>query len=413
MTTGPKRVQRRIVVHFPGFEPLDARAHHRRYVRSSEQSSAAFGFSVMTHGLDGNIMAPSFEVSAEGPNWSTKTSIFLLGHQSIIARLKAVPFHIRLLRGYSAALATLWEGAFLRYIIVAWRFALFFLFPFIAMAIGLLCAILVASLPVIFEIHGLHYLWSIPFSAVLFAFLFLPWAERAHIQHLFAHWQLAVKLSRLDDDEVKSLIEDHVAILVDALGRNADEYLISSHSLGGTFAIHALGALIERHPESLQGKSIALVTLAGPGLQSSLMKSAVVLRHRVKTVLTHAGVLWVDFQCLSDLVNFYRGRVARDNGFNEIEEPAIRLIRIKQMVSRERYRRMRWDGLRLHRQFVLGSDKPSCYDFTLLTAGPFSAKEFATFNFYSLPPLDRNGAITVLSAGVQTPSGNLATNVQN
>jgi hypothetical protein len=392
VTTTLPRDCRRVVVHFPGFEPLDAQAHHARYAYSATQSAAAFGFAVETKDLNTTGDGPRIDVFAKGPNWSTRSSIYLLGHQEIIAGLKRAPIHKRITDGFSAAADTLAEGAFFRYLKVAWRFALFFLFPFLAMAVGLLAFGFIATAPLIFGTTPWNLLWSVPLSIGFFAVIFLPWAERAYILHLFAHWQLAIKLSRLDDEEVRALLESHMAALKTALEQPADEYLITSHSLGGAFAIHALGELIERHPDFLRGKPVFLATLAGPGLQSSLMNSAIVLRRRIRSVLVHPDVFWLDVQCLADIVNFYQGKVARDNGFADLAEPAVKQIRMKDMLHPERYRRIKWDSLRLHRQFILGSDLPTHYDFTLLTAGPFTVREIAGFVPGFLPPMSADGA---------------------
>ena len=393
MTAAPKRKIRRVVVHFPGFEPLDENDHHQRYVRAAAQSASAFGFSVETGGLNCKSGLPRFDVLAHGPNWTTHATIQLLGHQRYINRLKQAPFHQRLARGFQAAATVAISGTFKRYAKLSWRFSLFFLFPFVVMGLGLAGFAAAAVLPVLAEMPVLNLLWSVPVSAIAFAFVFLPLAERAHVQHLLAHWQLAVSLAQLDDYDLEALIVSHRAALEEALGTPADEYLITGHSLGGTFAILALGAILQQNPALLDGKFVSLATLAGPGLQSSLMKGADVLRSRIKALLTSPAVFWVDFQCFTDMVNFYGGRVAFDNGFTDLAEPAIKLIRVKSMLTPEHYRRIRWDGLRVHRQFVLGSDRPSHYDFTLLTTGPFSARDFVSYGPGVLPPLSEDGTV--------------------
>jgi hypothetical protein len=57
------------------------------------------------------------------------------------------------------------------------------------------------------------------------------------------------------------------------------------------------------------------------------------------------------------------------------------------MLTGEHYRRIKMDFLRVHRQYVLGPDHRASFDFTLMTAGPLSAADFAGFTQSKMPPL--------------------------
>lgn len=43
-----KLIEKRVVLHFTGFEPLDGVAHRARYERSARQSAAVWGYSLDT-----------------------------------------------------------------------------------------------------------------------------------------------------------------------------------------------------------------------------------------------------------------------------------------------------------------------------------------------------------------------------
>ena len=393
LTNPHPSIRRRVVAHFPGFEPLDAEAHRERYARAAAQSGAAFGFSTEVHPLEAEGPAPHFAVTASGPGWQTETSIYILGHFEMLERLKAPPLRLRLWRGWRAAFRVCAEGALFRYMNVSWRFGLFFLGPFVLMALAIGAAAMTALIPVIFGLSLWHLVWSLCLAGFLFAYGFVPWAERAHVLHMFADWELAVELARLKDPSVRALIESRTEALAAILRLPCDELLITAHSLGGTLAAHALGLVLERSADEFAGKRISLVTLAGSGFQSSLLSSAAKLRARIRTILTSGNVFWMDVQCLTDIVGFYNSRVARDNGHADLQEPKVVTIRIKHMLTLERYRKIKRDFLRVHRQFVLGSDRRSHYDFTLLTSGPFSARSFAGFSPAILPQLDAEGAV--------------------
>ncbi len=386
-------IRRRIVAHFPGFEPLDAEAHRLRYARAAAQSGEAFGFSAEIGPLETDGPAPHFSVAARGPGWRTETSIHILGHFEMLERLKAAPLHLRLWRGWRAAFRICAEGAFFRYMKVSWRFGLFFLGPFVLVALGFAVSLLTALMPVMLGLSPWHLVWSLCLAAALFAYGFVPWAERAHVLHMLADRELAVELARLKDPAVRALIESRTEALAAILRLPCDEILITAHSLGGTLAAHALGVVLERSAEESADRQITFVTLAGSGFQSSLLSSGAKLRARIGKILISGSVFWMDVQCLTDIVGFYNSCVARDNGHADLPEPAVVTIRIKHMLTPERYRKIKRDFLRVHRQFVLGSDRRTHFDFTLLTAGPFPARSFAKFNPANLPPLGVNGAV--------------------
>jgi hypothetical protein len=70
-------VRRRVVVHFPGFERMDAQAHHRRFKRSAERSAEIWGFSTDIDPLHEEQGAPHFTVVHETRNWRTTSVIYM------------------------------------------------------------------------------------------------------------------------------------------------------------------------------------------------------------------------------------------------------------------------------------------------------------------------------------------------
>ncbi|HEY4192518.1 MAG TPA: hypothetical protein VGM46_07710 [Mesorhizobium sp.] len=380
-------IAKRIVLHFPGFEPLDAEAHRSRYARSAMQSGQVWNYKVETGPLGGNPLAPAFTVDAAGAGWSTQSHVHILDHNGLIGALGARSPLARLAAGYRSAARVVWHGGMFGFFRHAWRFALFFLFPFLLVALGFAALSFAGTLPVLFGLSAWHLVWSLPVAWLLFFKLFLPVAERAYTLHLCDDWELAVALACLDDDAANRRLADCVIAARAALQEPADEYLISSHSMGSSVATHVIGALLQEDPEIFTGKKVVFATLGGAVLQCSLLKPASVLRSRVGAIARSANVFWLDVQCLTDVINFYRVRVVKAAGFPDLPQARILFIRFKHMLTPERYRRLKKDFLRMHRQYVLGPDRRAAFDFTLMTAGPLSARDFADFTADRLAPL--------------------------
>lgn len=382
----PPRIARRIVVHFPGYEPLDAEDHRQRYERAISQTSAAYGFSARVGALDENG-APAFSIHAEGKDWAAETRMTVLDHNGIITGQKARPLWLRLVSGYRSAARIVWSGALWRYVAVAWRFALFFIFPFMLMSLGFFATLGIALLPMLASAAPHWFAASLPLAALFLLRVFLPWSNRLHTLHLFGDWDLAVALARMDDPVVNARLAAMADAMESALSEPADAHLITCHSMGGAMALHALGILLERGSKVLASHPISLVTLGGSGHQVSMINAAHLLRSRIGRVLAARNLFWLDVQCMTDPCNFYGAKAGRDNGVVAVEEPPVLFIRMKRMLSAERYRRIKYDLLRVHRQFVLGSDTPSRFDFQVLTAGPLPAAQFLHFTEATPPVL--------------------------
>lgn len=377
-------VSKRVVVHFPGFEPLDAAHHYARYKRTAEKTAKLWDFPIEVGRLHVSGRSGSFDVRS-GATGDTETRIHMLEHDRLVRQLSDRPVSVRLVQGFRSAITVVLEGAAMAYFRHAWRFGLFFVFPFLLVALALIASLAIASAPFWLALE----IWYYPFSLLLghsfFFRLFLPWSNRFHTLHLFSDWELAVAVARLGEASPMSDLERAAAHWLDecveliraALDAEADEYVITSHSMGTSMAAHALGILLRREPEVFSGKRVVFVTLGSAILQCATFGSANALRDRVGLIARSKDISWLDVQCLSDAVNFYKCPVVTLCGFPEEPQPKIIFIRLKNMLSAERYARIKYDFLRIHRQYVLASDKRVEFDFTLLTAGPDPASSHA------------------------------------
>jgi len=372
-------VRKRVVLHFPGFEPLDARLHHARYQRSAAESAKTWDLAVNVGQLHQAGSAAYFDVSSGNADHLTESRIYCFDHSSLVTSLTNKPVLSRVLSGYASACRVVMEGGLTGYFRHAWRFGLFFLSPFLLLMLAVLASLAIASLPSTLRIEVWNYLWSLPLALAVFRLVFVPLFRRLHTLHLFADWELAVAMARFDRPEVNRWIETCMADIRNALKDEADEYVISSHSMGSTVAAHTIGMLLAEDPDIFKGKRVTFVTLGGAILQCSLLRSAAVLRACVGRIARAPEVFWLEVQCLTDSIHFYKSRVVSLAGHPDAPQARIAFVRVKQMVSPERYKRIKFDLLRVHRQYVLGSDSRSNFDFTLMTAGPLPAARFANF----------------------------------
>lgn len=379
-------IQKRIVVHFSGFEPLSTDDHHSRYMRSAAQSASVWDASFQVGPLDGN----RFLVDGEGPGWQTQSTIHILDHNDLIRTIRDCGTMTEIARGFQAfAAAAFREGGLVAYFRAAWRFAGFFVFPFLYMAACLLLALGVGLLPALLGFPLAHLVWSLPLGAILFKGVLLPLMERLHTRALFANWQMAIKVARENDPRFNAWMDAKVDMLAAALSEDADDHVITSHSMGSNLAVQVVGRLLDRDPQAFAGKRVIFATIGGAALQCALMRSAGAMRNRVRLIAECPYVEWIDVQSLTDIINFYKANVPASCGFPELRQPRHIRLRFRDVLTDDHYRRIKRDFLRVHRQYVLGPSRRGNFDFTLFTAGPFAAIEFADFTSERLPDLSR------------------------
>lgn len=320
------------------------------------------------------------ETSRPGEPWQTSTRFFVFDHGEIVDHLAGRPLLTRLIQGFRSAAAVVLEGGAFGYFRHAWRFGLFFIFPFLLVTLALAISLGLVTYPWWLGFD----LWQFPIGIALgylfFARLFIPWSERFHTLHLFSDWEMAVAVSRLDDALVNNWIETSAQLARQAFDGEADEYVVTSHSMGSSMAAHTIGLLLEREPDLFEGKRVVFVTLGGATLQCALLRSAKVLRARVGLIARARSLIWLEVQCLTDVISFYKSSVTGLTGHPDAPRPKLVFLRIRKMLTAERYKKIKLDFLRVHRQYVLASDQRSNFDFGLMTAGPLAAAFFEEFS---------------------------------
>ncbi|WP_296106302.1 hypothetical protein [uncultured Agrobacterium sp.] len=368
-------VSSRLVFYFPGFDPLDAAAHHRRYERSAAQSGKTFGLDYAVGPVQEVETGSRMEVVSISNGHETKSTIYVHDHNSIISDLRAPPIWKQIALGFKAGAEIITSGAAFRYFRHAWRFGLFFLFPYLLIFTGLVFSTLIAVSPLLLNVPPFLCLLSVPAAWLFFYKLVIPFSARFHTLHLFADWRFALMVGR-DEPVARAWIEDKARKILLALETPSDEVLFVSHSMGASLALAVAGRVLELKPGAFDGRNISFVTLGGAALQCAFISKADRLRQSIGTLARDARIVWFDIQCLSDPIHLYKCNTAHLTGHADAAQPKIVRIKFKHSLSDERYRKNKFNFLRMHRQYVLGSDRKSGFDFTLLTAGPLPAASF-------------------------------------
>jgi hypothetical protein len=358
---------RRLVFLFGGFETNAAEEQRSRFVYAAEKTGplwdAAFEVGALQAGSDGQS---EFHVEASGAGWAAQTDVVVCDWSDLIVAVQSQNPVRRFICGLWALLSFMLNGTLFRYLRTSWRYGLFFLYPVLLSAAALMPLALIAW-------GGI---WA-PAAILLCAGLLWLFSKEFHLMVLLDNWSFA-RAAALERNAAilnrtasfQTAMQTRIRAMGDGGGN--PEVLIAAHSLGACFAAMALsGALAQIKP----GQPIPGLLMAGSSLlKIALHPKAVRLRAAVGTI-AKSDVHWLEVQSLTDLLNFYGADPVAALNLTPKRPPVLQFVRFRTMLTPQTYRRIKFNWLRVHRQFVLASERRTNYSFHMMLAGPFCLAE--------------------------------------
>ncbi|MBN9023383.1 MAG: hypothetical protein J0H08_15100, partial [Rhizobiales bacterium] len=145
-------VTRRRVVHISGFEPVSPETLDRRMKSGLRKFGALWGASVTVDqpALSPDRRAMTWKVDATGPNWETHCDYTVLRWDELMEPYTGRSWLGRMVHGYAALFALVFNGTLARYFRANIRYGLFFLYPLLLLfgfvVLGVLAGFAAAAL---------------------------------------------------------------------------------------------------------------------------------------------------------------------------------------------------------------------------------------------------------------------------
>ena len=373
-TVTGKPVAKRLVFHIGGYDPITSYVGaQQRFVREIARFQRTWSVKAAVDGLHDTPDQAQWHVTTTGPDWRVETDYHLVRWHDVIDGFSHRSIASRIPLGLLAFLDFVLTGTLWRYLLSNWRYALFFLYPFVMFGLLIAAAFLIGMFA--FEISR-----SIPvatggglfgFAAVLAG----PW-RWLHLGELFDDWIFAREYIRCGSSEIEQRLDRLAAELVaGASSFAADEILVIGHSLGAVLAVNLLDRALKLDPALGRSRiPVTFLTIGSSILKIGLHPKAVRFRTTIERVAKSGAIFWGDYQALIDLMNFYKSRPMAEMGLSTENEATVRVVKISRMLDDDIYRRIRFHFFRLHCQFVSGNDRRTSYDYFMLTCGPISAR---------------------------------------
>jgi hypothetical protein len=358
-------LHRRDVFHLPGYDPAPLAAVKRRFVREIRRFEQTWSVkSSISESAEDN----AWKVSASGPNWRTETLYKFVCWDDVIQDIGRRSMWLRISEGL-LAFADFAVNALPGYLRANWRYAGFFLYPFlmffvlaaVAVFAGFLAAKAAESVlaGALIAIIAFGLLWQWP-------------GRRLYLHLLFDDWIFSRVYLRRGNPAVEAKLDQAAQEIVAAVRRNeADEIVVIGHSLGAVLAIDLLDRALRLEPALGQkGPRVALISVGSSILKIGLHSAAARFRAAAERVSSAPGVFWGDFQAISDVMNFYKRDPLTAMKLPARDVPLVRMVRLRHMLAPDIYKRIRYRPLRMHMQFVSGNNLRNAYDYFMLICGP-------------------------------------------
>lgn len=380
MNDSTGRVSQRSVFLIGGYEPKSSDAFFKRTRRELARFCGTWNVTSQmgeqTLSEDGLIATAHVESDMHGHPVETQLNFFVWN--DIVLADFARPTIVRLARYGLTFGDYVLSGTFFRIVAQAWRFSLYFLYPaamlfiFSLLATGLGLATAKLTQP---WFSGPVAGWSGVVFGCMALYALLRWSGRRwFVLHLMDLWSFS-------RDHLRGLrpdAEQHIQRFAQSVVERArvgvdDEIVLVGHSTGGALILEIAARAVELEPTLGQsGPRVTVLTVGSTALKIGLHPAAHTFRKRVQSLVDSPAIQWIECQAHTDVINFYKTDPVAAMGLQSQRTdafPQVHVVRVREMLQPEAYRRFKFNLFRVHYQFIMANTRRYAYDFFMMCCG--------------------------------------------
>ncbi len=365
-------IQRRCIFFVGGYDPKSPAAFFERMKRELARFDALWDIetqmSPMAVSDTGEGGGVRIDARSRDNCWATATDFSFFTVDNLVRTDFARPLPARVGRYLIAFADFVLTGTAYRFFRKAWRFALYFLYPFVAFLIFTLLGLLAGWLTA----PWLGWLSVLP-GLVVYATAQAILGKRWSVNHLMDLWSFSQHFIRGKRPDAEALMERFAQAVVDRARRErADELILVGHSTGGMLILDIAARCLRIDPDfaGYCGQTTVL-TLGSTALKAGLHPAGGKFRERVGLLSRDERIGWTEIQCMTDVINFFRTNPADEMKLRTRPTFAyVREVQVRQMLLDETYRRIKMNPFRVHYQYIFGNSKRYWYDFFQICCGP-------------------------------------------
>jgi hypothetical protein len=371
-------VRRRCVFYVSGFDPKGASFYHALYREQASLQSALNGMPVDVGPRQrlpgGNSFWDVRAATAQGP---VETHYEFMRWDDVVRAhwpKNALQLWWKVV---TTTLLYLRTGALPKMFRLSWPIALAAFMPFMllcCLAVGLPIAVAVTHWGVLALAGSEVAAWS---ASLLAAFALLALGrhldQRFNLSWMMRSFAFTARQARGEVPELERRLDAHAQRLVQqAEAGSFDEILVVGHSSGSIMASAIVARALQGAPRLAEsaGCTLSLMTLGQCTPLLALLPQARTVREEL-SILGSAGALeWIDFSAPPDGCCFALVDPLASCGLPPAPgRPKLLSPRFAEMFDAASYRALRQDKLQMHFQYLRAAQKPTDYDYFLITAG--------------------------------------------
>ncbi|WP_438274632.1 hypothetical protein [Nitrobacter sp.] len=376
-------IARRHVFHIGGYDPISPEQQLDRFRRSLSLFQRTWGVRAeIVSGIEATPVSASWEMEASGPNWNTRTSYEMLRWDDLIREDHARGMWSRLCEAFTTLADFVLTGTLFRFMYSSWKYAGFFLFPYLYLAGFAACgAVIGYGLVRLAGVTGFAAILLMAASTVgMTAGLLYLLGWRWPINHVFDDWIFSREFVYGKRPRMDARIEQFAERILERV-RNADvdEIVVVGHCLGAALVMDAVARALEREPELARcGPPLCILTVGATIPKFSLHSRGERIRQATQTVADEPRIRWTEYHARDDAISFYRfdpvtlKRFSRERSDGR---PNIRRVQLHDMMDKASFRRHRFNFMLLHYKFLMGNSVRANYDHCLIICGPLPFDE--------------------------------------
>jgi len=305
-------IRRRHVYHVAGYDPIDAGAQYRRFARQLEVFRRTWNVEATLSALEeSNEQSRAWwTVSARGADWQVEAGHEVLLWDDIVRGDFTRPLPLRLFKAARAYLDFIVTGTMFRYIFANQRYAIFFLFPILAVVLFAVGGWLAARLLIAFVgLEGMAAAAAGIAVGVAVFLLLLRWpGGRWRVQQLLDDWICANDYLHGRRPDIDARLERFAETLL-ARARDAavDEIVVVGHSLGAMLVLDVLVRALARDADfGRRGVTICVLTIGATIPKFALHPRAQDIRRKIARIVAEPSIGWTEYQSRADTISFYK-----------------------------------------------------------------------------------------------------------
>ena len=366
-------VRKRAVFFIGGYDPKTPAMFFGRLRKELSRFDMLWGYETLVSRLldeGSEIGTVTIVTHATREDWSTTTDFSFLSLDALVLADFARPLPIRFVHYVWTFLDFVVSGVALRIFTRAWRFGLYFLYPFLMLVLFSVAGY-VANRLTSQSLGPASWIIGISVFALTLRILGKRWS----VNHLMDLWSFSLDFIRGRRPDADALLQRFAEEIVARVHAEPyDEVILIGHSTGGMLIIDVAARClsIDRAFASSAPK-VVLLTLGSTALKAGYHPAAKDFRKAVEDLAGNGSLGWAEIQCLTDAINFYKTNPVAEMGLESKAGrafPIVRTVKMRDMLQPDTYARIKRNFFRVHYQYVFANTKPYWYDFFQICCGP-------------------------------------------